>query len=167
MDAVIATLMAVSQLLADVPELAELDINPLIVNHEGAMALDARIRLSADKPAGAANFAIRPYPASWPRPSMEGAHAGAAPDPPRGRGPQHVEFLDQPGPEDIRMRVFYSRRTMERSELARLTQIDYTREMAFVAVPGPDGRRKRWAWRARWPTRTTWAPSSASSCAPS
>jgi len=36
--------------------------------------------------------------------------------------------------------VFYSRRTMERSELARLTQIDYTREMAFIAVaPGPDG----------------------------
>jgi acetyltransferase len=37
------TLMAVSQLLADVPEVAELDINPLIVNHEGAIALDARI----------------------------------------------------------------------------------------------------------------------------
>jgi acetyltransferase len=38
------------------------------------------------------------------------------------------------------MRVFYSRRTLERSELARLTQIDYTREMAFIAVaPGPDG----------------------------
>jgi acetyltransferase len=37
--------------------------------------------------------------------------------------------------------VFYSRRTMERSELARLTQIDYTREMAFVAIAaGPDGR---------------------------
>ena len=38
------------------------------------------------------------------------------------------------------MRVFYSRRSIERSELARLTQIDYEREMAFVAVaPGPDG----------------------------
>ncbi len=32
------------------------------------------------------------------------------------------------------MRVFYSRRTMERSELARLVQIDYAREMAFVAM---------------------------------
>ena len=41
------------------------------------------------------------------------------------------------------MRIFYSRRTIERSELARLTQIDYAREIAFVAVaPGPDGREQ-------------------------
>ena len=40
----------------------------------------------------------------------------------------------------MRLRVFYSRRSIERSELARLTQIDYEREMAFVAVTeGPDG----------------------------
>ena len=52
-----------------------------------------------------------------------------------------MEFLQHLDPEDIRMRVFYSRRTMERSELARLTQIDYTREMAFIAIaPGPDGQ---------------------------
>ncbi len=37
------------------------------------------------------------------------------------------------------MRLFYSRRTMERSELARLVQVDYTREMAFVATV-PDGQ---------------------------
>jgi acetyltransferase len=60
LDAVVATLMAVSQLLADVPEVAELDINPLIVNHEGAIALDARVRVSRQLPAGAAHFAIRP-----------------------------------------------------------------------------------------------------------
>lgn len=40
------------------------------------------------------------------------------------------------------MRLFYSRRTMERSELARLVQIDYTREMAFVATAHARGRRK-------------------------
>ena len=51
-----------------------------------------------------------------------------------------MAFLSQLDPADIRMRVFYSRRSIERSELARLTQIDYAREMAFVAVePGPDG----------------------------
>jgi acetyltransferase len=47
---------------------------------------------------------------------------------------QHLVFLGQLSPEDIRMRVFYSRRTIERTELARMTQIDYAREMAFVAV---------------------------------
>jgi acetyltransferase len=140
LDTVYATLMAVSQLLADIPELAELDINPLIVNHEGVMALDARIRLSARRPAGAANFAIRPYPSELAQTlDWQGRTLELRPIRPEDEA-RHVEFLMHLDPQDIRMRVFYSRRTMERSELARLTQIDYTREMAFIAVaPGPDG----------------------------
>ena len=52
-----------------------------------------------------------------------------------------MAFLQQLDPEDVHMRVFYSKRAMERSELARLVQIDYAREMAFVALaPGPDGQ---------------------------
>lgn len=140
LDAVCATLMAVSQLLADIPELAELDINPLIVNHEGVMALDARIRLSAARPGGAENFAIRPYPAELASQiTWNGRTVELRPIRPEDEA-GHVEFLTHLDPEDIRMRVFYSRRTLERSELARLTQIDYTREMAFIAVAtGPDG----------------------------
>ncbi len=140
LDAVYAALMAVSQLLADIPELAELDINPLIVNHEGVMALDARIRLSASRPAGAANFAIQPYPSELAETlAWNGRTVELRPIRPEDEA-GHVEFLTNLDPEDVRMRVFYSRRTMERSELARLTQIDYTREMAFIAVaPGPDG----------------------------
>jgi acetyltransferase len=140
LDAVHATLMAVSQLLADIPELAELDINPLIVNHEGVMALDARIRLSAARPAGAEHFAIRPYPCELAETlAWNGGTLELRPIRPDDEA-RHIEFLTSLAPEDIRMRVFYSRRTMERSELARLTQIDYTREMAFIAVaPGPDG----------------------------
>lgn len=140
LDAVYATLMAVSQLLADVPEVAELDINPLIANHEGVIALDARIRLAAAKPAGAANFAICPYPSALAETlPWEGQTIELRPIRPEDEA-AHIEFLSHLDPEDIRMRVFYSRRTMERSELARLTQIDYTREMAFIAVAlGPDG----------------------------
>ncbi len=140
LDAVVSTLLAVAQLLADVPELAELDINPLIVNHQGVLALDARIRLSADRPAGAANFAIRPYPTELAEVrTWQGVQLELRPIRPEDEL-RHVEFLASLDPEDIRMRLFYSRRRMERSELARLTQIDYTREMAFIAVaPGPDG----------------------------
>jgi acetyltransferase len=138
--AIHAVLLAVSQLLADVPELAELDINPLLVNHEGAIALDARIRLSASAPAGAGNFAIRPYPAELSEIAhWQGRQVELRPIRPEDEA-LHTEFLSHLDPEDIRMRVFYSRRTMERSELARLTQIDYTREMAFIAMgTGPDG----------------------------
>ena len=135
-----AVLVAVSQLLADVPELAELDINPLLLNHEGAIALDARIRISAKAPAGALNFAIRPYPAQL----QETLHWQGQALTLRAIRPedeaQHLAFLGRLAPEDIRMRIFSSRRTIARSELARLVQIDYERETAIVAVhTGPDG----------------------------
>lgn len=134
-------LLAVSQLLAEVPEIAELDINPLIVNFEGAMALDARIRLSASGPAGANHFAIRPYPAQLEETlQWQGRNLTLRPIRPEDEA-LHMTFLQQLDPEDVRMRVFYSKRTMERSELARLVQIDYAREMAFVALAdGPDGQ---------------------------
>jgi len=140
-EALLSVLLAVSQLLTDIPELAELDINPLLVNHEGAIALDARVRLSAAKPAGALNFAIRPYPAELSETiAWHGQRLELRPIRPEDEA-LHTDFLMHLDPEDIRMRVFYSRRTMARSELARLTQIDYTREMAFVAIaPGPDGQ---------------------------
>ena len=135
-----AVLVAVSQMLADVPEIVELDINPLILNFEGAMALDARIRLSADAPGGARHFAIRPYPShlseSFP---WRGRELTVRPIRPEDEA-QHLEFLSHLDPEDVRLRLFYSRRSIEHTELARLTQIDYEREMAFTAVaPGPDG----------------------------
>jgi len=130
-------LVAVSRLLADIPELAELDINPLIVNFEGVIALDARIRLSASAPAGARNFAIRPYPGELAETvTWRGRPLTLRPIRPEDEA-QHMAFLERLDPEDIRLRVFYSRRSIERSELARLLQIDYEREMAFVAV-APD-----------------------------
>lgn len=134
-------LVAVSQLLAEIPEIAELDINPLIVNYEGAVALDARIRLKARGPAGARNFAIRPYPAELEETvQWQGRALCLRPIRPEDEA-LHMEFLQNLDLQDIRMRVFYSRRTMERSELARLVQIDYAREMAFIAqAPGPDGQ---------------------------
>jgi acetyltransferase len=139
-EALHAVLVSVSQLLADVPQIAELDINPLIVNHEGAIALDARIRVSAKGPAGAQNFAIRPYPAQLIEAvAWRGRSVTLRPIRPEDEA-RHLEFLGSLDPADVRLRVFYSRRSIERSELARLTQIDYEREMAIVAVaPGPDG----------------------------
>ena len=134
MDALHGVLMAVSQLLADVPEIAELDINPLIADDAGVLALDARICLSAAAPGGELNFAIRPYPAQLIETfTWKGRELTLRPIRPEDEA-QHLAFLEQLDPEDIRMRVFYSRRSIERTELARLTQIDYAREMAFLAV---------------------------------
>jgi len=58
-------------------------------------------------------------------------------------GPQHAAFVDQLDALDMRMRFFYSRRQIGPTEMARLTQIDYEREMAFIATaPTPDGREE-------------------------
>ncbi|MFV0680821.1 GNAT family N-acetyltransferase [Ottowia sp.] len=134
LGAVVTTLQAVSQLLADVPEIAELDINPLIVNHEGAIALDARVRVSSQCPAGAAHFAIQPYPAGLTETAQwQGQTITLRPIRPEDEA-RHRAFFEQLDIEDIRLRFFYNRRNLERSELARLVQIDYTREMAFVAT---------------------------------
>ena len=63
LEAISDVLIALSEMLADLPALAELDINPLWADHEGVMALDARVRLSSTPVAGAERFAIVPYPA--------------------------------------------------------------------------------------------------------
>ena len=134
LDAVVGVLTAVSELLAEEPRIAEIDINPLLADAQGVIALDARVRLSAAAPGGAARFAIRPYPAELVRQLVwQGRTVTLRPIQPEDE-PQHRAFVESLDPVDLRMRFFYSRRTLERSELARLTQIDYEREMAFVAT---------------------------------
>jgi acetyltransferase len=142
--AVVGVLTALSQLLADEPRIAELDINPLLADAAGVIALDARVRVSAAAPGGAARFAIRPYPAELVETlDWQGRPLTLRPIRPEDEA-QHLAFLERLDPVDIRMRIFYSRRSIERSELARLTQVDYEREMAFIATAavadgGPGG----------------------------
>ncbi len=134
LDAIADTLVTLSQMLADLPELAELDINPLWADHTGVIALDARVRLSLDMPAGAAHFAIAPYPGHLAETvTWEGQPLCLRPIRPEDE-PQHRAFVDSLEPQHLRLRFFNARRELPRSELARLAQIDYAREMAFIAV---------------------------------
>lgn len=133
LDALHDVLIAVSQMLADLPHLAELDINPLWLDEHGALALDARIRVSPTPVAGPERFAIRPYPTQWVRRhDWNGRDITVRPVRAEDAA-QHREFLEALAPEDLRMRIFYSRRALGPGELARLTQIDYDREIVFVA----------------------------------
>jgi acetyltransferase len=137
--AIESVLVAVSELLAAEPRIAEIDINPLIADAQGVIALDARVRVSAAAPGGARNFAIRPYPSELVEAiEWQGRALTLRPIRPEDEA-QHLAFLAQLDPIDIRMRLFYSRRSIERSELARLTQIDYEREMAFIATSVLEG----------------------------
>lgn len=92
------------------------------------------ILLSASAPAGDQSFAIRPYPGELIEAlQWQGRTLTLRPIRPEDEA-QHMTFLTRLDPEDIRMRVFYSRRSIEHAELARLVQIDYEREMVFIAV---------------------------------
>lgn len=126
-------LVAVSQILADLPHLVELDINPLWVDENGALALDARMRLSSTPAGGTERFAILPYPSQWARSqAWNGRTIVVRPIRPEDE-PQHRRFLASLDAEDVRLRFFSARKEVPHSELARLTQIDYDREMAFIA----------------------------------
>ena len=138
-DALQGVLIALAQLLAEEPRIVELDINPLLADAAGVIALDARVRVSAAAPGGAARFAIRAYPQELVEHfDWRGRAATLRPIRPEDEA-QHLAFLERIEPADIRMRLFYTRRTIERSELARLTQIDYEREMAFIVTVPMEG----------------------------
>ena len=134
LDAVCDALIAVARMLAELPEVAEVDINPLWADESGVLALDARIRLSAQRPAGVRNFAVCPYPAQLERRlSWRGETIVLRPIRPEDEA-QHREFLEAAQPEDLRMRFFEAPHRLSHDELARMTQIDYEREMAFIAL---------------------------------
>ena len=134
LDALSLTLLKLAQLAADQPDVVELDINPLWVDERGVLALDARARL---RPLGQAPamLAIRPYPNEleehldfsggqvWLRPIRSED------------GERLAQFYAKASPADMRLRFFSARREVPHSELARYSQIDYDRDMAFIALP--------------------------------
>jgi len=140
MGAITGVLTTLSQLLADEPRIVEMDLNPLLADAQGVVALDARVRVSAAAPGGAQRFAVRPYPAELEEElAWQGRALRLRPIRPED-GAQHAAFFARLDPADVRMRLFYSLRELDASQLARMTQIDYEREMAFVATAArPEG----------------------------
>ncbi|MBL8544436.1 MAG: bifunctional acetate--CoA ligase family protein/GNAT family N-acetyltransferase [Hyphomonadaceae bacterium] len=135
LDAVANALVAIADLVIDIPEIAELDVNPLLADEDGVIALDARIVVKASSTAADARLAIRPYPkeltaqvklpdgASFRIRAIEPSDANAI-----------MEMARRTKPEHLRLRFHGTLREVSREHAARLTQIDYDREMALVAA---------------------------------
>lgn len=137
LDAIRQTLLKVSQMVIDHPEIQELDINPLFADTKGVLALDARIKVSHSDKHGAEHLAIRPYPQDleeWTT-TGTGERILLRPIKPEDE-PAHHELFRRLTPEDVYFRFFRAMGDIEHSQLARFTQIDYDREMAFIATTG-------------------------------
>ena len=148
-DAVAMVLVKLAQMAADIPEIRELDINPLLADETGVLAVDARVAVGQTKRkfagSGPANFAVRPYPSQWQRhlEVKNGWRVFVRPIRPEDEPLIH-EFLRHVTSQDLRLRFFAPMKEFSHEFIARLTQLDYARAMAFVAF---DESHQRTGWR--------------------
>ena len=139
--ALVSAMLKVSQMACDLPALAELDINPLLADAQGVLALDARVRVRRPVPGEPSRLAVRPYPVALEeKVAVHGVEFLLRPIRPQD-GERLAAFYAGASPSDMRLRFFLARREVPHSELARYCQIDYEREMTFIALapaPGAD-----------------------------
>jgi acetyltransferase len=141
-DVVPLTLVKLSQMAADCPEIHELDINPLLADETGVLALDARVavRKPARLFAGQTRFAVRPYPCQWEGELVLRNDRRVAVRPMRPDDePAVIGFLGHVSAQDLRLRFFHAIKEFSHQFVARLTQLDYARSMAFVALDPTNG----------------------------
>jgi acetyltransferase len=143
-DEIPLTLVKLAQLAADVPEIYELDLNPLLADETGVLTVDARIAVGPPVRKfvgpGNANFAVRPYPSQWLRhlEMKDNWRIMVRPIRPEDEPLIH-EFLRHVTKEDLRLRFFAAMKQFSHEFIARLTQLDYARAMAFVAFDEATG----------------------------
>ncbi|MEN5084042.1 GNAT family N-acetyltransferase [Bosea sp. TWI1241] len=136
--AIAAVLVALGQMASDLPEVREVDLNPILADASGAVAVDARIVLEPD-PARRRRPAIRPYPGAWTRRIALGQRSFLVrPIKPEDE-PAIGEMLARVTPDDLRLRFFAPLKFFSHAFLAHLTQLDYAREMAFIAFDEETG----------------------------
>lgn len=137
-DQLLETLMRFSYLVAHLPEIAEIDINPLLVTPEGVIALDARIILGGEvgstSPQPFSHLAIRPYPEEWVKTVCLPDESEILLRPIRPEDePLWQGLVASCSPETLRQRFRYMFKTPSHAMAARFCFLDYDREIAIVA----------------------------------
>lgn len=136
-------LVRLGHLISDMPEIRELDLNPVLASADGVIAVDGRIAIApSQRDRGGRNprMVIRPFPDEWQRDIRlrDGRPVHIRPIKPED---EHLydAFFTHVSRDDIRLRFFSAVRDLSRAFIARLTQIDYARAMAFVALDAQTG----------------------------
>jgi acetyltransferase len=145
MTALEAVLLRISELVCELPALDELDINPLIADESGAIAVDARVVLRTAAPPREryGHMAIHPYPVDlvthW-QPN-QGPPVTLRPIRPEDAAIEQA-FVQSLSAESRQLRFMNAMRELTPVMLARFTQIDYDREMALIATIEDNGERE-------------------------
>jgi acetyltransferase len=144
MDALESLLLRVSEMVCELPMLMEMDINPLIVDEHGALAADARVIVAFRTPSADryAHMAIYPYPShlvsSWQL--SDGSNIVIRPIRPEDAELEQA-FVRELSEESRYFRFMNSIQELSPAMLVRFTQIDYSREIALLAVKETHGHK--------------------------
>ncbi|MEZ5649492.1 MAG: bifunctional acetate--CoA ligase family protein/GNAT family N-acetyltransferase [Burkholderiaceae bacterium] len=142
-DAVIGVLLKISDMVCELPQITELDINPLIAGPGGVLAVDARISIARPpaKDGPYDHVAIRPYPRHLVRHEhlADGTPLTIRPIRPED-AQSEATFVRELSPAAKQFRFMGTVNELTPEMLARFTQIDYRREMALIALTQHDGR---------------------------
>jgi acetyltransferase len=128
-------IIRLSQLLIDFPEIAELDMNPVLIKDGKPVAVDARILVSPLAVPSSLHLVIGPYPEEDESHmvSVDGRRIFVRPVKPED-APLFTAFFKTLSPTTIYYRFFGALKELNPEMLARFTQIDYDREIALVAI---------------------------------
>jgi acetyltransferase len=136
-------LIRLSQLVTDFPEIEELDINPLLVTKKGFCAVDARVFLTSTPVRSPLHLVISPYPNQYEFRITHEAVGELFIRPIRPEdAPLLVKLFESLSSRSIVLRFFSPLKMLPHRMLARFTQIDYDREIALVALCGPEQNEK-------------------------
>ena len=152
-ESVADVLDAVSAMAVDLPDLLELDINPLIVSAAGVIALDARARITAEA-ATASRLVVRSPPEEWTSDLIteQGLRFHVRPVLPDDE-PAVASLFDHVSREDLRFRFMSGVAKVSREQIVMMTRVDYVRTISFLAF-GEDGDLLAIAMLATDPDRT-------------
>lgn len=136
-------LLRVSGIVGELPGVAEMDLNPVIAGPAGIVIVDARIRAQKTSAAAQpyAHMAIHPYPSALVRDVAlaDGTAVTVRPIRPEDAIIER-EFVNGLSEESRYLRFMYALQEITPAMLSRFTQIDYDREMAFIAVDNSTGK---------------------------
>jgi len=133
-ESVIEVLIHLGQLAADHPEIRELDINPLLADAAGIVALDARLRVAPAQGPAATRLAITPYPRHLEIVERLRDETSLRVRPLRPEDePMLHDLAAHMSHEDLRLRFFTPVSGLTHAVAARLSQLDYDRELALLA----------------------------------